>query len=239
MNVFKKGAKALVIAAAVTSLGACTTTNTDEFNVCAMGYTLAGLGIGLASSGTGVVIAGAAGGAGIGYLACDEEVPMPEEPEIVAAAAAPAPEPVGDQDGDGIRDDRDDCPNTPEGVEVDYKGCPKPLVFNGNYLAFEFDSAELPANADEGLENALAYMSRYPDGQYEVAGHTDGIGSDAYNQNLSERRAQAVADYLVANKGVAADQITVVGYGESMPVASNETDSGRARNRRVQVKLLD
>lgn len=239
MSLTKKSTKALIIAAMVSSLGACSTVDTDEHSVCALGYGLVGLGIGLASSGTGVVLAGAAGGAGIGYLVCDEDYPEREEPVIEPLTVASAPEQPGDSDGDGVRDDRDECPNTPEGVEVDYKGCPKPLVFNGNYLAFAFDSAELPVGADESLANALAYMERYPDGQYEIAGHTDSIGSDAYNQDLSERRAQVVATYLIDNKGVSAEQITVVGYGETSPVASNETESGRARNRRVQVRLLD
>ena len=72
----------------------------------------------------------------------------------------------------------------------------------------------------------------------EVAGHTDSMGSEAYNQGLSERRAQSVQDYLVS-KGVKAQRLTAKGYGESMPVASNDTDAGRAENRRVELIVLD
>ena len=70
-----------------------------------------------------------------------------------------------------------------------------------------------------------------------VDGHTDSIGSDAYNQKLSVRRAQAVADYLEKG-GIAASRMTVKGFGESQPVASNDTAEGRAENRRVELKIL-
>jgi len=71
-----------------------------------------------------------------------------------------------------------------------------------------------------------------------VAGHTDSVGTDSYNQGLSERRANAVKDYLTA-QGIKASRLTARGYGESRPVASNDTDEGRAENRRVELIVLD
>lgn len=230
--------KAIAIASVASLLGACATTNTDDYNTCALGYGILGLGAGLASSGTGVVLAGAVGGGALGYFVCEEEMPEPEQPEIVVVEVATAPEPVGDEDGDGVPDDRDECAGTPVGVEVDYKGCAKPLVFDSQTLNFAFNSAELPVGAADALAAAIAFTEQYEQSRFEVAGHTDSVGTDAYNQALSERRAQAVRDYLV-DSGVPANRLTVVGYGEASPLSSNETDGGRARNRRVEVRLLD
>jgi outer membrane protein OmpA-like peptidoglycan-associated protein len=72
----------------------------------------------------------------------------------------------------------------------------------------------------------------------EVGGHTDSVGSEAYNQGLSERRADAVRDYLMS-KGVKASRLTARGYGESRPVASNDTEEGRAENRRVELVVIE
>ena len=71
----------------------------------------------------------------------------------------------------------------------------------------------------------------------EIAGHTDSIGTDAYNQKLSERRAKAVRDYLVNNLGMDDKLFSAVGYGESRPIADNKTDAGRAENRRIEAEL--
>jgi OOP family OmpA-OmpF porin len=103
---------------------------------------------------------------------------------------------------------------------------------------FAFDSAELNSSAYATLDQAAAGLRNQPDVPYEVAGHTDSIGSDAYNQDLSERRAASVRDYLV-QQGVSSGQLTTRGYGESSPVASNDTDSGRAQNRRVEIRPLN
>ncbi|MBN8482830.1 MAG: OmpA family protein, partial [Xanthomonadales bacterium] len=85
------------------------------------------------------------------------------------------------------------------------------------------------------LDQAVDVLTRNPDVKVELSGHTDAIGTDAYNQKLSERRAQIVHDYLTSH-GVSASQITgVVGYGESKPIDTNDTKEGRARNRRTEL----
>lgn len=231
------GNKAMVAVLMSATLGACTTTNTDDYNLCALGYGVAGLGIGLASSGTGVVVAGAVGGGVLGYAICDQAPPVREEPAVVPIAVANAPE-IGDSDADGVRDDRDECANTPAGVEVDYKGCAKPLVFTSKVLNFEFDSAVLPVNAPDMLSSALEVIKQYPAVRFSVSGHTDSEGSDAYNQALSERRAAAVKAFFV-DRGINPERLVVQAFGESQPLSSNETEGGRARNRRVEVRLMD
>lgn len=100
---------------------------------------------------------------------------------------------------------------------------------------FDFDRSELKPEARETLDEVVQGLRDQPDVPYEVGGHTDSIGSVEYNQGLSERRAQAVYDYLVGN-GVDGNRLTVRGYSESRPIASNATSEGRAQNRRVEVK---
>jgi len=111
----------------------------------------------------------------------------------------------------------------------------KPVTLKGTN--FEFDSAKLGATADSQLNEVAEFAAAYSDAKLDVSGHTDSIGTDAYNQKLSERRANSVKSYLV-KKGVAADRIVAVGMGESMPVASNKTKSGRADNRRVEIRSV-
>ena len=141
-----------------------------------------------------------------------------------------------DSDGDGVKDYQDDCPNTPAGVVVDSRGCPikNEIVLTINHVEFAFDSAELDAESRSALDAAVAVIKSHDSVSMDLIGHTDSKGSDAYNQKLSERRARAAVAYLVS-KGVRADQLTAVGRGESSPVASNDTDAGRARNRRVEL----
>ena len=111
----------------------------------------------------------------------------------------------------------------------------KPVTLKGTN--FEFDSAKLGATADSQLNEVAEFAAAYGEAKLDVSGHTDSIGTDAYNQKLSERRANSVKAYLV-KKGVAADRIVAVGKGESMPVASNKTKAGRADNRRVEIRSV-
>lgn len=97
---------------------------------------------------------------------------------------------------------------------------------------FGFDSAELTYNAD--LASLAEQLTRYSEGKVQIVGHTDNTGPEAYNQHLSERRAQAVANYL-KRMGIAESRLSVEGLGESRPVTSNDTVEGRAQNRRVEV----
>jgi OmpA-OmpF porin, OOP family len=142
-----------------------------------------------------------------------------------------------DSDGDGVPDFRDDCPNTPAGARVDERGCEvqieRPVSFNLT-VEFAFDSAEITGVAFQEMLELLRFLREYPSTKAVIEGHTDSRGSDAYNQNLSERRAASVLEALT-NSGVARDRLTSRGYGESRPIASNDTDAGRAQNRRVTV----
>jgi outer membrane protein OmpA-like peptidoglycan-associated protein len=104
-------------------------------------------------------------------------------------------------------------------------------------VTFDVGSYTLRPAFRETLDKIAASMNQYPDSLIDVYGHTDSTGSDAYNQTLSENRARTVADYL-AFKGVSAARIRSKGFGETMPVADNATDAGRAKNRRVEVKIV-
>jgi len=107
-------------------------------------------------------------------------------------------------------------------------------VFRG---LFKTNSAELNDDAFGKLDLIVEYMKKYPTKRVLIEGHTDNQGPAAYNKNLSLRRAQAVKNYLVS-KGIAADRIEIVGYGESEPIADNSTPEGRQLNRRVEIKLI-
>lgn len=108
----------------------------------------------------------------------------------------------------------------------------KPVCIEG--ANFEFDSARLRKGEIEKLNEVVTFANEYPDVQLESGGHTCSIGTEAYNQKLSERRAASVKAYLVG-KGVVAERISTVGYGESKPMADNNTREGRELNRRVEV----
>lgn len=109
------------------------------------------------------------------------------------------------------------------------------VTFDGGVL-FEFGKATLTAASMAELDRMAGVFSRYPETNILVDGHTDSVGSETANQTLSEKRAASVSDYL-AGHGVARSRIITRGYGEMKPVASNETDRGRAQNRRVEVSI--
>jgi outer membrane protein OmpA-like peptidoglycan-associated protein len=146
---------------------------------------------------------------------------------VPAVAAAPR-----DSDGDGVLDDVDQCPGTPTGVKVDKRGC---WVIQG--LRFAFDSSKIEPQYYAELDQVATQLKGAPDVQIRVDGHTDSVGTAEYNQALSERRAQSVSDYLSA-RGVARARMGIRGYGESQPIASNETEEGKAENRRVEIKVV-
>jgi outer membrane protein OmpA-like peptidoglycan-associated protein len=104
-------------------------------------------------------------------------------------------------------------------------------------VTFDVDSSTLKPQFRTTLDRIADSMVRYPDSLIDVYGHTDSTGSDSYNQSLSERRASTVANYLIS-RGVSAARIRSQGFGETMPVASNATVEGRARNRRVEIKIV-
>lgn len=104
-------------------------------------------------------------------------------------------------------------------------------------ITFAYDSASVQPQYRGTLDRVADVLSRYEQTYVDVYGHTDSTGSDSYNQGLSERRARSVADYL-AQRGVSNARMETRGYGESQPIASNDTEEGRAENRRVEIKLV-
>ncbi|MET0049884.1 MAG: OmpA family protein [Candidatus Thiodiazotropha sp.] len=140
-----------------------------------------------------------------------------------------------DSDGDGVVDARDQCPGTPAGASVDGRGCAMKIVLNR--IPFEVDSDRIEGGyAAELRQVADTLKSRQDVKSVLVIGHTDSRGSTQYNQALSEKRARAVAQFLVS-QGVPAAIIKVSGEGETAPVADNATAQGREQNRRVELKV--
>ena len=141
-----------------------------------------------------------------------------------------------DADGDGVPDYLDDCPGTIARAAVDAKGChfeDEQAISAEVVIEFDFDSSELRSSEHGDVRRIAEFMREHPEADAMIEGHTDSIGTDRYNQRLSQERAQAVLDRLVDVEGIAASRITATGYGESQPIASNDTEEGRQRNRRV------
>jgi outer membrane protein OmpA-like peptidoglycan-associated protein len=105
-------------------------------------------------------------------------------------------------------------------------------------LNFDFDKSIIKDQDIPQLQKAIEFIKSHKGSKVRVAGHTDAKGSDQYNQKLSERRAAAVVSYFVKNGAIKKSHIHSIGYGESRPVATNDTDEGRAENRRVEVQIL-
>lgn len=142
----------------------------------------------------------------------------------------------GDDDMDGVLNSRDKCPGTPRDLAVDADGCPIPLSVILKVF-FDFDKWDIKPQYHQELANFAGFMKQYPGVKVEIDGHTDAIGSDEYNQKLSLRRAEAVRMYLVKNLGMDPALLTAVGFGKSKPIASNDTEEGRAKNRRIEAVL--
>jgi OOP family OmpA-OmpF porin len=164
-------------------------------------------------------------------------------PPTAAAEPAPAPAPAQpmDSDGDGVIDANDQCPGTPRGTEVDARGCPiekqAPIVLKG--VTFEFDSSKLTMQAENRLDNVVDALQASSEVKFRVDGYTDSIGTEQYNQGLSQRRVDSVRQYLIEH-GISSSRITgTQGHGESNPVATNETAAGRAQNRRVELNVTE
>jgi OOP family OmpA-OmpF porin len=143
-----------------------------------------------------------------------------------------APQGCVDSDGDGVCDAYDKCPGTPAGYKVDADGCPITVSITLD-VKFDFDKAVVKPQYRAEVQKAADFLSAHPGSSAVVEGHTDSRGADDYNLRLSQRRADAVRDYLVSQFGVNASRVQAVGYGESRPIATNDTDAGRAENRRV------
>jgi outer membrane protein len=153
----------------------------------------------------------------------------------VVAAPPPPPPPPADADGDGVIDANDQCPDTPKGERVGPQGCTCDVT---RQLTFKLNSAELTDADKVVLDEVAANLTRLKFVSGTVVGHTDSSGSEAYNQGLSERRAQSTVDYL-ATRGIDASRLKASGAGETQPIADNTTKEGRAQNRRVVLSRTD
>jgi len=149
----------------------------------------------------------------------------------VAAAVAPL-----DSDSDGVLDGKDQCPTTAPDVLVDAVGC---AIFDGVLEGVNFYSASerLTPEARNILDGVAATLKQYPRARIKVNAHTDNKGSEFYNQNLSTRRAKMVVQYL-SLKGINRDNLVPTAFGETNPIATNNTAKGRAKNRRVELQLV-
>ncbi len=156
---------------------------------------------------------------------------LAEKPKKVAKAAPAAvvvPAVNKDTDNDGVLNEDDKCPNTPDGASVNAAGC---WAFS-NAALFDFDKSEIKTASYPMLGEAVTILERNPSMNVTLQGHTDNIGSAEYNMGLSLRRADAIKAYLV-KKGIAEDRLETEGFGSTKPLSPNSSESGRSLNRRV------
>jgi outer membrane protein OmpA-like peptidoglycan-associated protein len=138
--------------------------------------------------------------------------------------------PIPDTDGDGLNDEEDKCPQV-AGRAADY-GCPA-VLFEAKKIQFATGKATLLPVSFTPLNKVVAFMKENPEVKIDVLGHTDNTGTDAVNEKLSQKRAEAVAQYFT-KKGISADRISSKGFGSTEPIADNKTAAGRAQNRRTE-----
>lgn len=164
----------------------------------------------------------------------------PDTPAGTIVDGTGCPPPVAginpDLDGDGVRNELDKCPGTPPSFKVDVVGCMVEQTVALQNVNFEFDSDQLTAGAKTLLDGIADSLLAQTSVKVLVTGHTDALGPQSYNLQLSQRRAKSVMAYLVG-KSVDAARISAEGEGEFSPIASNETEEGRAQNRRVEFKI--
>ena len=167
----------------------------------------------------------------------DDEDDCPDEAGPAENDGCPWP----DTDGDGILDKDDDCPE--EAGPAASNGCPEPtaeviseLNEYSKTVLFDFNKATIRPESEDALQSIVDIMNEYPQTIFHIEGHTDSIGSEAYNEKLSRERAASVETWL-SEHGVPANRLTSEGYGETRPIATNSTDAGRQENRRVEISL--
>lgn len=178
-------------------------------------------------------------GDGDGVADYQDRCPNTVSGELVDAAGCPR-----DSDRDGVSDSKDECADTPPNALVYGNGCPKAFFDGGRTtlilegVTFDFDSDALTPNSRTILDIVAVSLQASSKIRVEIGGHTDSEGGEAYNEQLSLRRAQAVRDHLI-NKGIDPGRLEVRGYGASEPKSDNDTPEGRALNRRVELKKLE
>lgn len=153
--------------------------------------------------------------------------------------------PWSDTDKDGIADKDDKCPNI-AGV-LEFNGCPKPVITKAakakldsfaKAIYFNSGRTTFKSGVSSKLDLMAKIMREYSEAKFSIEGHTDSSGSAKINQRFSDQRAKAVLDYLVKTAGIKAERLTSIGYGQNNPISTNDTSEGRAKNRRVEIKLV-
>lgn len=143
-----------------------------------------------------------------------------------------------DTDKDGVPDYLDKCPNNLHGVKVDKKGCPvnkkEDLESLKKGINFKSGSTILTKPSYKTLDDIVALLTKFADVSLEIQGHTDNVGDEEMNKNLSQGRAQSAVDYLI-RKGISVSRLRAVGFGSEKPIADNKTKKGKAKNRRVEL----
>jgi len=157
--------------------------------------------------------------------------PEVKEVEVIKEVAPP------DSDGDRISDAFDKCPNTLADVRTDNNGCAITQTLVLRNIVFDTNKATIKPESQALLDASAEFFKQQPGLRSVVAGHTDSVGKDASNLLLSKRRAEAVKAALI-QRGVAADRLQAIGLGETLPIAGNDSDVGRAENRRVEFLLV-
>ncbi|MDT0647367.1 OmpA family protein [Zunongwangia sp. F260] len=149
--------------------------------------------------------------------------------------------PYEDRDGDGVIDDEDDCPDV-AGTMAN-NGCPEPsaevvseLNEYSNTVLFDLNKATIRSESEDALDQIAEIMEEYSNTVFHIGGHTDSTGADDYNLQLSRERAESVREALV-ERGISSSRLTSEGYGETQPIATNNTSAGRQENRRVEISL--
>ena len=175
------------------------------------------------------------------YGSCKAKKPVTtptQEPtkEVVELPKKVEPVKPIDTDGDGVPDDRDDCPEV-KGSE-DNGGCPKEIdkPFDSKNIQFEFNSSVLKTSSYATLEKIAFQIKKYGSTRFILSGNSSAEGTENRNMMLSIDRANAVKSYLV-NNGIASDKLITEGLGESKPIANNATEEGRVLNRRVEIAI--
>lgn len=186
------------------------------------------------SNATKGALIGAAAGAAVGLISGDDAVERRQHALILAGVGALAGGAIGNYQDRQEAELRAELEGT--GVSVTRIGDNITLNMPGN-VTFATDSSDLSRAFFDVLTSVGKVLGEFDKTVVEVAGHTDSTGSDAYNQSLSERRAQSVSSYL-ASQGVMSQRVITIGMGESRPVADNTTASGRQANRRVEITMV-
>nr|VFK53311.1 MAG: OmpA-OmpF porin, OOP family [Candidatus Kentron sp. TC] len=231
----------LILLAPLVMLG-CATTGGNS-TVCTIVGGVTGGAIGATAEKAIWSVPGAIAGAVLGYALCQEgDADGDGVPDSKDLCKKTPPNTKVNKDGcsdfdkDGVFNNKDQCPNTPPGIKVDKKGC----AICGQIIAnlpgdVSFGSDK--CNLNEDAKGSLGIVIKALKGtntQVDIEGHTDSTGSDKHNLALSQCRANSVKDYLVSS-GIGGSNITTIGKGETFPKASNETEAGRAENRRAKI----